>query len=106
MKYVARETFLETCFNMREDEIQTDKDPTTLDSTNKDSEQSVSGVVLRHRLNEVDLRRTAINFGRCFLSGSVAGYSLRKNSAKELRRTYPFYSHRLRIVNIKKSLPA
>ena len=68
---------------MREDEIQTDEDPTTLDNTNEESEQPVSGVVLRHRLNEVDLRRTAIDFARCFLSGSAAGFSLRNNKAKE-----------------------
>ena len=75
---IARSS-VQACFNMREEEIQTDEDPTTLDNTNEESEQPVSGVVLRHRLNEVYLRRTAIDFGRCLVSGSVAGFSLRNN---------------------------
>ena len=36
-------------------------------------------IFLEHRIEEYDVRRTSVEFARCFLSGSVAGFSLRSD---------------------------
>ena len=37
--------------------------------------------VLRHKFDNIDLRRSIANFGRCFLSGSMAGGIVRSNAS-------------------------
>jgi len=48
------------------------------DEYNDDAFQEFTGkLILRHKFLDVDLRRTIVDFGRCFGSGSIAGGALR-----------------------------
>jgi len=40
--------------------------------------------LVRHNIMDLDLRRTAIEFGRCFISGSIAGLVFRQESSSNL----------------------
>ena len=38
---------------------------------------------IKHKINDIDVRRTVVDFGRCFGSGSIAGEALRNESSLE-----------------------
>ena len=37
--------------------------------------------ILRHKFDNIDLRRSIVNFGRCFLSGLISGGTVRSNAS-------------------------
>ena len=45
------------------------------------SDNSTVIFVLRHKFDDIDLRRSIANFARCFLSGSIAGITVRSNAS-------------------------
>ena len=59
-------------------------------SSGEGSNSATTTLNLMHRFNDRYIRRTIIDFGRCFISGSVAGFSLRQRnsliSAERLKR--------------------
>ena len=49
---------------------------------NSDDDSSYGRLAVSHLLNEFDIRRTQIEFGRCFLSGSISGGMLRRKESQ------------------------
>lgn len=66
------------------------------DNSDEDTADPSNELCLEHRIMDVDIRRTLIEFGRCFCSGSIAGGSLRGScsvtSAERLSQRLRQYS--------------
>ena len=66
--------FFQSCYSEHESRADTELENS---SSLSDDESSSLNLRLEHRITEYDLRYRAIDFGRCFISGSIAGFSLR-----------------------------
>lgn len=63
-----------------EAEITTEEEYDDLD--NEEETSSIgSNIRMNVRIRQVDVRRDVVDFGRCFLAGSIAGGALGRNSA-------------------------
>ena len=69
-----------------------------VDNANSDDElnENPGKIVVTFILRDIDVRRTLVEFGRCFLSGSIAGGSLRKtqsiNVAADLSKEFTSFA--------------
>jgi len=72
--------FMNACFCL----CQNDEHRTDGDESDDDMDIAAKRMRFRHKFGDVDIRRTLIEFGRCFLVGSIAGGALRNTLSVSL----------------------
>ena len=66
-------SFLQSCYQLKNADG-SNSERSSVDSEMEHIETGKCDIVLGHKFRDVDIRRTSVEFGRCFATGSIPGF--------------------------------